>query len=170
MQFSYLKSISASDEALFSFAGKEIKTKQIMVFAALAILSLVLVHRSVVIAIPFFLLGIVYMNYSDDIMPLQSYLSLLQEYRKLTKKEPKVRQTKIAKKSIPKMSINIPTEVQLAVMSVITISSGIYGTYQSLYTVNVIGIVFGPVLIAIGIIILLALVAPFLNKILSETK
>jgi hypothetical protein len=168
MQFSYLKSINASDEALFSFAGKEVKTKQILAFAALAIIALILIHRSVILAIPFFILGIVYMNYSDDIMPLSNYLSLLQEYRKLTKKEPKTK--KVPGKSAPKPSIHIPTEVQLAIVSVITISSGIYGTYQSLYNVNVIGLVFGPVLIAIGLVILLALISPFLNKITNEAK
>jgi hypothetical protein len=168
MQFSYLKSINASDEALFSFAGKEVKTKQILAFAALAIIALILIHRSVILAIPFFILGIVYMNYSDDIMPLSNYLSLLQEYRKLTKKEPKTK--KVSRKSTPKPSIHIPTEVQLAIVSVITISSGIYGTYQSLYNVNVVGLVFGPVLIAIGLVILLALISPFLNKITNEAK
>jgi hypothetical protein len=167
MPFSYLKSVSTGDEALFSFAGKEVKTKQIMTFAALAILALILIHRSVVLAVPLFLLGIVYMNYSDDIMPLSSYVSLFQEYRKLTKKEPK---KVIRKTPKPELSINIPTEIQLAIMSIITISSGIYGTYQSLYTVNIVGIVFGPVLIAIGIVILLALVTPFLNKVLGENK
>jgi hypothetical protein len=166
MQFSYLKSISASDEALFSFAGKEVKTKQILVFAALAILALILIHRSVILAIPFFILGIIYMNYSDDIMPLSNYLSLLQEYRKLTKKEPK----KVSRKTNPKPSIHIPTEVQLAITSIVMISSGIYGTYQSLYNVNVIGLVFGPVLIAIGLVILLALASPFLNKVINEVK
>ena len=166
MQFSYLKSISSSDEALFSFAGKEVKTKQILAFAALAILALILIHKSVILAIPFFILGIVYMNYSDDIMPLSSYLSLLQEYRKLMKKE----QKKVVKKTKHELSIQIPMEVQLAVMSVITIGSGIYGTYQSLYSVNVVGLVFGPVLIAIGIVILLALLTPFLNKVLGENK
>ena len=166
MQFSYLKSINASDEALFSFAGKEVKTKQILAFAALAIIALILIHRSVILAIPFFILGIIYMNYSDDIMPLSNYLSLLQEYRKLTKKE----QKKVVKKTNPKLSIHIPIEIQLAGSSILTLGAGFYGVYSSLNTLNVFGIVFGSVLIAIGIVILLALVSPFLNKFISETK
>ncbi|ACP55439.1 hypothetical protein [Saccharolobus islandicus] len=166
MPFSYLKSISASDEALFSFAGKEVKTKQILAFAALVILALILIHRSVILAIPFFVLGLVYMNYSDDIMTLSSYLSLLQEYRKLTKKEPKPKTIKA-----PKPKITIPTtEVQLAIASVITLGSGFYGIYSSISSLNFVGMVFGSILIALGIIILLALISPFLNKVLDEAK
>jgi hypothetical protein len=166
MQFSYLKSISASDEALFSFAGKEVKTKQILVFAAMAILALILIHRSVILAIPFFVLGIVYMNYSDDIMPLSSYLSLLQEYRKLTKKEEKKK--KIEKEPATKLTIRIPIEVQLAGASILTLGAGFYGIYSSLSSLNLFGIVFGAVLIAIGIVVLLALVTPFLNKVIND--
>jgi hypothetical protein len=106
------------------------------------------------------------MNYSDDIMPLSNYLSLLQEYRKLTKKE----QKKVVKKTNPKLSIHIPIEIQLAGSSILTLGAGFYGVYSSLNTLNVFGIVFGSVLIAIGIVILLALVSPFLNKFISETK
>lgn len=164
MQFSYLKSISASDEALFSFAGKEVKTKQILVFAALVILALILIHRSVILAIPFFILGIIYMNYSDDIMPLSNYLSLLQEYRKLMKKEPK----EVSRKTNPKPSIHIPIEIQLAGASILTLGAGFYGMYTSFNTLNIFGIVFGAVLTAIGIVILLALVTPFLNKVIND--
>jgi|BEDMetMinimDraft_2_1075160.scaffolds.fasta_scaffold00272_9 hypothetical protein len=166
MSFSYLKSLSASDEALFSGVGREVKTKQILVFAALAIIALILIHRSVILAIPFFVLGIIYMNYSDDIMPLTSYLSLLQENRKLTKKEQKM----VVKKTKPDISIHIPIEIQLAGASILTLSTGFYGVYSSLNTLNVFGIVFGSVLIAIGIVILLALVTPFLNKVINEAK
>jgi hypothetical protein len=170
MEFSYLKSISSSDEALFSGFGREVKTKQILVFAGLAILALVLVHRSVLLAIPFFLLGLVYLNYNDDILPLTSYLSLLQEYRKLSKKEHKktIKTTEGEEKRKLKISIHIPIEVQLAGVSVLTLGAGFYGMYTSLSTVNFFGIVFGAILIGIGVVILIALVTPFLNKVLSE--
>jgi len=170
MEFSYLKSISSSDEALFSSFGREVKTKQILTFAGLAILALILVHRNVLLAIPFFLLGLVYLNYNDDILPLTSYLSLLQEYRKLSKKEHKktIKTTEGEEKRKLKISIHIPIEVQLAGVSVLTLGAGFYGMYTSLSTVNFFGIVFGAILIGIGIVILLALVTPFLNKVLSE--
>jgi hypothetical protein len=172
MEFSYLKSISSSDEALFSGFGREVKTKQILVFAGLAILALILVHRSVLLAIPFFSLGLVYLNYNDDILPLTSYLSLLQEYRKLSKKEHKktIKTTKGEEKRKLKISIHIPIEVQLAGVSVLTLGAGFYGMYTSLSTINFFGIVFGAILIGIGVVILLALVTPFLNKVLSGTQ
>jgi hypothetical protein len=170
MEFSYLKSISSSDETLFSGFGREVKTKQILTFAGLAILALVLVHRNVLFAIPFFLLGLVYLNYNDDILPLTSYLSLLQEYRKLSKKENKktIKTTEGEEKRKLKISVHIPVEVQLAGVSVLTLGAGFYGMYTSLSTVNFFGIVFGAILIGIGVVILLALVTPFLNKVLSE--
>jgi hypothetical protein len=132
----------------------------------MAILALILIHRSVILAIPFFILGIVYMNYSDDIMPLSNYLSLLQEYRKLTKKE----QKKVVKKTKPNISIHIPIEIQLAGVSILTLGTGFYGIYSSLSSLNIFGIVFGAVLIGIGIVVLLALITPFLNKVLGENK
>jgi hypothetical protein len=150
---------------LFSSLGREIKTKQILTFAAMAVLALILVHRSVVLAIPFFLLGLIYLNYRDDVMPLTSYLLLLQQYRKLTKKEHK----KIEKKSPSmKVAIHIPIEVQLVGVSVVSMTSGFYVIYTSLSSLNLFGIVFGSILTAIGIVILLALLTPFLNKIVSE--
>ena len=170
MEFRYLKSISSSDEALFSGFGREVKTKQILVFAGLAILALILIHRNVLFAIPFFLLGLVYMNYKDDVMPLSNYLALLQEYRKLSKKQQKktiVTTTGMEKHKL-KISIQIPIEVQLAGVSILTLGAGFYGMYTSLSTINFFGIVFGAVLIGIGVVILLALVTPFLNKVLSE--
>ncbi|MEM0373882.1 MAG: hypothetical protein QXO96_04950 [Sulfolobales archaeon] len=166
MQFSYLKSISSSDEALFSGLGKEIKTKQILVFAGLAIMALIVVHRSVILAIPFFLVGIVYLNYSDDIMPLSNYLTALQEYRKL---KPKVQKQKAQRKKERSIRLSkIPTEVQLVMVSVISMVSGFYGIYQSIYSINVIGIVVGSILVGLGLVILLVIVSPFLNRILND--
>jgi hypothetical protein len=104
------------------------------------------------------------MNYSDDIMPLSNYLSLLQEYRKLTKKE----QKKVVKKTKPNISIHIPIEIQLAGVSILTLGTGFYGIYSSLSSLNIFGIVFGAVLIGIGIVVLLALITPFLNKVIND--
>jgi hypothetical protein len=170
MEFSYLKSISSSDEALFSGFGREIKSKQILVFAGLAILALILVHRNILFAIPFFLLGLVYLNYSDDVLPLSSYLALLQEYQKLSKNQQKktIKSIEEVEKPKPKISIHIPIEVQLAGVSILTLGAGFYGLYISLSSINFFGIIFGAVLIGIGIVILLALVTPFLNRVFSE--
>lgn len=151
---------------MFSGLGREIKTKQILTFAGMAILALILIHKNVVLAIPFFLLGAIYLNYNDDIMPLTSYLSILQEYRKLTKKGYK----KVEKNSTKKLTIRIPIEIQLAFTSGISIASGFYGIYSSFASLNLFGIVFGSILVGIGIVILLALMTPFLNRILSEAR
>jgi len=172
MEFRCLKSISSSDEALFSGFGRELKTKQVLVFAGLAILALILIHRNVLFAIPFFLLGLVYLNYKDDVLPLSNYLALLQEYRKLSKKQQKktINTIEEIEKRKPKISIHIPIEVQLAGVSVLTLGVGFYGLYSSLNTINFFGIIFGAILIGIGIVILIALVTPFLNRLFSEAQ
>jgi hypothetical protein len=112
------------------------------------------------------------MNYKDDVMPLSNYLALLQEYRKLSKKQQKktIKTVEEVENQKPKISIHIPIEVQLAGVSVLTLGAGFYGLYTSLSVVNFFGIVFGAILIAIGVVILIALVTPFLNKVLSEAQ
>jgi hypothetical protein len=112
------------------------------------------------------------MNYRDDVLPLSSYLALLQEYRKLSKKQQKktIKTMEEVGKQKRKISIHIPIEVQLAGTSILTLGVGFYGLYTSVSTINFFGIVFGAILIAIGIVILIALVTPFLNKLLSEVQ
>lgn len=179
MNFSYLKSISSSDEALFSSLGKEVKTKQIMVFAGSMILSLIMIHRSPILAVPFFLLGLVYLNYSDDIIPLTSYLSVYQQYRKLKKGQNQIIQKEQlgqkkqidVKAKLPQLKTKlprIPTEIQLLVTGVITVSAGVYGIYSSVFNEDFAGLITGAVLTALGIVILLSIISPFLNKIGSE--
>lgn len=168
------------DEALFSGIGREVKTKQITTFAGLTIISLMLIHRSIILALPFFLLGLVYLNYSDDILPISSYLSVLQQYRKLQQKQKeKVKQTEqLGQKNQLKLNIrypistvklpHIPTEIQLTLTSIITIISGIYGIYQSVFSENFAGLIIGAVLVALGLVIMLAVISPFLNKLKDE--
>ncbi|BCU68616.1 hypothetical protein HS7_20530 [Sulfolobales archaeon HS-7] len=134
----------------------------------MAIIALIVVHRSVILAIPFFLAGIVYVNYSDDIMPLSNYLATLQEYRKL--KQPKIQKQKVEREKERNIKLpKIPTEVQLVMVSVVSIASGFYGIYQS-FSINIIGIIVGSVLVGLGLVILLAIVSPLLNGILNEGR
>lgn len=178
MNFSYLKSINSMDEALFSGAGREIKTKQIITFAGLSILSLILVHKSIFLALPFFLLGLVYLNYHDDVLPLSSYLSVLQQYRKLKKKQTvQKKQTRLNvrsshlkfSRSIIKLP-SIPTEIQLLATGVVTILAGVYGIDNSVFNEDFAGLIVGAVLTALGLVILLSVISPFLNKLSNENS
>ena len=166
MPFSYLQSINSQDEALFSGFGREIKTKQLVAFMGLVIIALILIHRSPVLAVPFVVMGLVYVNYSDDVMPISSYLAALQEFRKYSKAKTKVQEVQRKRE----IKITVPTEVQVAGVGLVAVASGFYGIYSSIASLNLVGLVIGSVLVGIGIVVLLSVFAPFLNKVICEGK
>ena len=170
LDFRYLKSLNNGDEALFSAANREVKTKQFVVFAAMSVLALIFGHNNVLFGVPFFVIGLVYFTYKDDILPISYYLAAYQEYRKFAVKRSKEKRQEGVKisditDSIRRVVLSPEFEVSLAGSG--AAAAGFYGIYLGISTLNLVALIIGAVLVALGIVLVLSAATPFLSKLMK---